>query len=91
MKKILIVSTNADKAGVPIHILELAHGLKRSHSLSFLFGEKGPIYKELQDDNYDVAILNGLKSKWSPIKNIYVLYKFYKVLRIAISWGVSIK
>lgn len=82
MNKILIISTNSDAAGAPLHVEQVVMSLKDKYSFILFFGEDGIVYQRLKKNGINVNILNGLKSNITPltdliliIKIIYIIYK----------------
>lgn len=78
----LILCTNADRAGAPIHVKELAQGLKQSGVLATLaFGEHGPIERALKADGFEVHVIHEMRSAISPIRDLKALKSVVGLMR----------
>lgn len=80
-KKILIVSTNADWAGAPIHVLTLVCELKASFDVSVVFGEEGPVRQVLLEQGIPSMVIPTLRSDISPIRDFRCLLSLLKIVR----------
>lgn len=82
-KKILIVSTNADWAGAPVHVLTLANALASRYELSVVFGEEGPVRQALLAQGIPSTVVPTLRSSINPIRDIRCFFSFLKLVRVA--------
>ena len=80
-KKILIVSTNADWAGAPIHVLTLVTTLQTSFDVLVVFGEEGPVRQALLTKGVPCTIVPTLRSSINPVRDIRCLLAFLKIVR----------
>jgi glycosyltransferase involved in cell wall biosynthesis len=79
--KILIISTNADESGAPIHVLSIVESLHKIFSLILIFGEQGNIERTIRSkENIPVYIIPAIKSAISPFKDIAALYKILCII-----------
>lgn len=79
-QKIIIV-TNADLAGAPIHVLEIARGLKEKGETSiFVFGEIGPIEKLCREYGHLVYVIKHMRSKISPVADFIAIVNILKIV-----------
>lgn len=79
--KILILSTNADEAGAPRHVEALINSLRQKHEFLAVFGESGPVLERLRQSGASVSILEGMRSKFSPIDDMLALKDLIKIVR----------
>jgi glycosyltransferase involved in cell wall biosynthesis len=69
--KILIVVTNADLAGAPIHVRDLAlHLHQQGHAVHVVFGENGPVRDHLQAEGIATDCVPTLRSNIHPLQDI---------------------
>lgn len=61
--KVLIISTNSDLAGAPIHVRTLVRELHSVIDFIVVFGQDGPIAQDLRDLKIPVEIIHNLSSK----------------------------
>lgn len=80
-KSILIVSTNADWAGAPIHVLTLVQALKSSFDVFVVFGEDGPVRQALATQGVATTIVSSLRSTINPVRDLRCLLAFLKIVR----------
>lgn len=73
MKKICLVCTNADRAGAPIHVATLVLELRELFSIHCVFGESGPIEREIRNLGVGVSVVPQLRSAISPLQDIRCL------------------
>ena len=81
MKKILIISTNADEAGAPRHVEILVRELMDRYKFYIVFGERGPVADRLCALGIDVVYISGLRSEIELMTDIKVLLKLYQVIK----------
>jgi glycosyltransferase involved in cell wall biosynthesis len=78
-RTILLVCTNADLAGAPVHVRELAGALsERGLRLRVLFGEDGPVAGDLRARGIRCDVIPGMRSDmrfWRDIGSIASLRK----------------
>lgn len=76
--KILIISTNADLAGAPVHVRDLVLGLRKlGNAIEAVFGESGPIQQELAAAGITTNIIPTIRSSINPLND----YKAFRALR----------
>ncbi len=81
--RIMFVSTNADLAGAPLHVLSLAENLpERLFKLQLIFGENEFVSKKLISQKYDVSVINTLRSDLNIIGTIRSMISLYKIARV---------
>lgn len=80
-KKVLIVSTNADWAGAPIHVLTLVSALQTSFEVFVVFGEDGPVRQALLEKGVTSKVVPTLRSSINPIRDFRCLMAFLKIVR----------
>jgi len=61
--KILVICTNADLAGAPIHVKGLVNGLSDKVDYMCVFGELGPVATDIGNNGIRVFVLPRLRSK----------------------------
>lgn len=80
--KILLVITNSDLAGAPVHLRGLAKSLvDRGHDIRVVFGQYGPVADELGQLGIDIDIVPGLQSKITPFKDLFIIYTLRKIIK----------
>jgi hypothetical protein len=81
--RILLICTNADLAGAPVHTNIICNHLALNDAIDFevVFGEPGPIVSSLIGNGVVCHILSRLKSKISPINDIILLFQLIFLLR----------
>jgi glycosyltransferase involved in cell wall biosynthesis len=80
--KILILSTNADLAGAPLHVKELALSLKRDgHQVVVVFGSNGLTQKALHDLDVNTHVVQGLRSAINPMLDIRVYQRLMQIVK----------
>ena len=73
LKTVLIISTNADRAGAPTHVRDLVMALKDRFRFVVAFGENGPIRDFLAERGIETHVSPGLRSAISPLKDLRVI------------------
>lgn len=81
MIKVMIICTNADQAGAPIHVETLVSGLMDKVDYSVVFGEAGPVYERLSAKGVKVAVIPQLRSKLNPYLDIIAIIKLLKLIK----------
>lgn len=81
---LLLLVTNADLAGAPIHVRDLAISLKgNGYKVSVIFGEYGVVKDNLDAAGIDTHVVESIRSSINPlkdIKSIIEVRKFAKAL-----------
>lgn len=68
--RVMVVVTNADLAGAPIHVRDLVLGLQnRGLTLSVVFGEHGPVESDLRAAGIDTHVVHTMRSNISPVSD----------------------
>ncbi len=70
---ILVVSTNADRAGAPVHVRDLVLALKDRYRFVVVFGEDGPIRDSLNQAGVETHVIDNMRSEISPLKDVGVV------------------
>ena len=66
-KKLLIVCTNADLAGAPCHVRDLAFLMRQQGwEVNVAFGQLGPIKKQLEQTGIPTHLIASMRSKSRP-------------------------
>ena len=66
----MVVVTNADLAGAPIHVRDLVLGLqKRGLTLSVVLGGHGPVESDLRAAGIDTHVVHTMRSNISPVSD----------------------
>lgn len=79
--RILLLSTNSDLAGAPLHVETLVHALAGYVDFILLFGEDGPVFQRLEAAGFDVRLLEGMRSAISPLADFWVLRRLSRLIR----------
>ena len=79
---VLLVSTNADLAGAPVHVMLLAQGLA-SHGLNVgvVFGEHGPIRVELERQGISTWVVPTIRSNFNVAQDFQSVMSLRKLIR----------
>lgn len=80
-KKILIVSTNADWAGAPVHVLTLAVAMASRFDLFIVFGEDGPVRQALIARGIPTTVIPTLRSSINPIRDARCFLTLLRLVR----------
>lgn len=80
-KKVLLVSTNADWAGAPIHVLTLATALNEGFEVLAVFGEEGPVRDALLAKGIRSMVIPSLRSSLNPVRDLLSLLSLLKIIR----------
>lgn len=81
--RVLLLCTNSDLAGAPLHVEFLARELADKIDFVLVFGEDGPVSRRLLEDQFNVKVLKGMRSTISPVSDINSLQK---ILRLIDEW-----
>jgi glycosyltransferase involved in cell wall biosynthesis len=80
--KILFLSTNADLAGAPCHVENLANSFLKNAEISAYFGEDGPVSRRLMSvQGINVGYIPGMKSALSPLRDIKSAIDLIKIIK----------
>lgn len=79
--KILYISTNADLSGAPIHLRSLICAFDSNANIEVVFGEEGPIIKDLGRTKANLRVLHRLRSNINPKNDLIVLFQLINLLR----------
>lgn len=78
---ILVISTNADRAGAPSHVRDLVLSLQDRYRFVVVFGEDGPIREHLAGQGIETHVAPGLRSAISPVKDLRVVQQLRARIR----------
>lgn len=67
--RILILSTNSDEAGAPIHVESVIRALGAGIDFLAVFGEEGPVSLRLAAMGVKVAVVSSMRSRIDPIRD----------------------
>lgn len=80
--KVLILSTNADLAGAPLHVKEVSLSLIRDgHEVVVIFGSNGLIEESLQASGINTYVVHGMRSAINPLADIRVYFALRKIIK----------
>jgi glycosyltransferase involved in cell wall biosynthesis len=80
---VLLLVTNADLAGAPIHVRDLAISLKsHGHRVSVVFGEHGTIKDTLDALGIDTHVIPSMRSKISPQQDLRSFLEVKKLTKL---------
>lgn len=79
--KVLMLSTNADLAGAPMHVLTLMRSLRQRVEFLAVFGEHGPVADRLAELGIPVRIVPTMRSRLSPWQDIATLRSVARLAR----------
>ena len=79
--RVLLICTNSDEAGAPLHVETLVRMLRDHVDFTLLFGEDGPVLHRLSAAGFDAQLLDGMRSSISPLKDLQLVYKLRYQLR----------
>lgn len=77
---ILMLCTNSNLAGAPVHVFTLISQQMDRFSFTAVFGEDGPIANRLRDLGVKVEIISGMRSSISPIRDLKSVIKLLNIL-----------
>jgi glycosyltransferase involved in cell wall biosynthesis len=80
-RRILVVSTNADLAGAPLHVLALVKAIGARCEWEFVFGEHGPVERALREMGYRCFILQSLRSRISIYRDFLTFFRLLALMR----------
>lgn len=87
---LMLVSTNADLAGAPIHVRHLVNELREiapQLRIIAVFGEHGPIEERIRAAGVKTYVVPQIRSSISPFKDLVAIYR---LVRIAHEEGVDL-
>jgi glycosyltransferase involved in cell wall biosynthesis len=79
--KVLILCTNSDEAGAPIHVETVVSALQNSVEFCAVFGEDGPVADRLRLKSIDVRVVSELRSKINPPKDFRAIMRISQIVR----------
>jgi glycosyltransferase involved in cell wall biosynthesis len=80
--KILLLSTNADLAGAPLHVREIASFLVcDGHDVLVVFGSDGLTRKALIDVGVKTHIVKGMRSSINPLQDLIVYQSLLRLVK----------
>lgn len=79
--KVLLVSTNSDLSGAPIHVFSLVKSLYNTVQFHVVAGEDGPILERLHALGVTTSVVQGLRSSISPSKDVACLAALYLIAK----------
>lgn len=78
---VLILSTNADTAGAPIHVETIVRALQSEFELHCIFGEEGIVANNIRQLGIPVYIVNSLRSPVNPLRDARCVYAVNRLCR----------
>lgn len=66
---VMLLSTNSDRAGAPMHVLLIIESLSQKLNFVVIFGEDGPIAEEVRLLGIPVEIVSEMRSNINPISD----------------------
>lgn len=79
--RVLLLCTNSDEAGAPLHVETLVQLLRDDVDFILLFGEDGPVLHRLRATGLDARLLRGMRSAISPVRDIALLRRLSRLVR----------
>lgn len=81
-KKILIVSTNADLSGAPLHVRDLVLGIKDSFNrVVVVFGADGVVNDALKKAGVETYIVQSIKSDFNVLNDLISMFHIARIVR----------
>ncbi len=77
--RILLICTNSDEAGAPIHVFNIITALRGEFTFKVVFGSDGPIARRCREEGADVVVVPGLRSDFSAVDDLRVLRALCKI------------
>lgn len=68
--KVLVLCTNSDEAGAPVHVETLISELRREVDFATVFGEEGPVAARLHARGIPVEVVPEMRSSISPLRDV---------------------
>lgn len=78
---VLLLSTNSDEAGAPLHVETLVRLLREEVDFILMFGEDGPVLRRLREAGFDARLLEGMRSSISPMRDFALLRRLSRLTR----------
>jgi glycosyltransferase involved in cell wall biosynthesis len=79
--RVLLLSTNSDQAGAPLHVETLVHSLKNYIDFELIFGEDGPVGRRLAAQDFNVSVIPEMRSDFNFINDIRSYLKISKFIK----------
>lgn len=79
--KVLVISTNSDEAGAPIHVETIVRSLSEKVEFAVVFGESGPVADRLRAAGIEVQVVPGIRSRLSPLEDARALRRLTRAAR----------
>lgn len=79
--KVLLLSTNSDEAGAPIHVQTLVASLRTQVDFHVVFGEKGPVAERLEAIGVGVTVIPQMRSAISLRRDLAALRVLGRIVR----------
>ncbi len=80
-RRVLILSTNADLAGAPLHVLALLKGAPPDIDYTCVFGEEGPVADSARALGLHVHIVPEMRSQLNPALDLKALKRLHDIAR----------
>lgn len=78
---VCLICTNADTAGAPLHVLALVRYLKHKFKFHCIFGETGPVERQLRESGVDVSVIPELRSTIKPFQDFQAWRKLQALVK----------
>lgn len=82
MKKILLISTNADEAGAPRHVETVVNELRVKFVFYAIFGESGPVSERIKSLGIDVNIVPTMRSEIDLFRDYKSVLEVYRIIKL---------
>lgn len=79
--KVLVLSTNSDLAGAPIHVQTIVEGLGEQVEFYVIFGEEGPVRERLASLGFKTFVVPEMRSSISPFRDLKALNRLADEMR----------
>jgi glycosyltransferase involved in cell wall biosynthesis len=79
--KVLLISTNADLAGAPVHVKTVTSHLKDKIDFLVIFGEEGPIAEEVRLQGVNVKVVGSLRTSVNLLNDFRALMDVRKIAK----------
>lgn len=77
----LLLSTNSDEAGAPIHVQTLVTSLRNQVDFHVIFGDEGPVAERLEAIGVGVTVIPQMRSTISPRRDLVALRALCRIVR----------
>lgn len=81
LPKVLILCTNADQAGAPLHVEAVVQSLHSCVDFVVVFGEEGPVADRMRMNGVSVHIVASMRSSISLVQDWVALRDVRRILR----------